>query len=253
MTIHALKAHVQEHLSKASEIMIEDDGVTIPTQVLYPSNSAVLVHVTGGRETCRVSDRGGALQTALSHGVSIPNVADWLLNVSKGPMLTASSSGQIVSRELPIGDVASAIALVARASVDAVQYALSHYTLKRDRLLVQSTSEAIAREFGKSNVLRDAHFTGQSNRVYRFDFAVPLHVGRHLLIDNVTSNANSINAKAIAHLDVSRISDSGPIHAIVYDPEEEWNAADINLLSSAAKLLPLKMLANELVKYQKLN
>jgi hypothetical protein len=242
--------NIAKHIADAFAPIPDADGVLVPTPILYPSNGHVVVHVSGGAHTCVVSDRGDALRTARSHSVEIPDVDHWLSITLRGSFLH-HSHGQITSGEMKLDDVFAGISLVARAASDAVRYAIDHYKPLEDTIY-ERTYREMKGKFGTPNVSRETNIAGASNRNYRFDFAAPIGP-RLLVLDTVVPNANSVNAKAIAHIDVGNLKDTAPFHAIVYDNDADWDASDINLLQSAAQLLPIARLSKELGRYEKLN
>jgi hypothetical protein len=144
----------------------------------------------------------------------------------------------IVSSPVPVGHVASMIVLVAADFLEKV-------------------SEKLVSKFGKARVARETELSGASNRVYRFDFLV--HAGSSILVvDHVSPHANSINAKAAAHIDLGR-RDTLPINghvlsekqqAIVYDSSLGWQAADLTFLQTAAQLVPYAKMGEALAQIQ---
>jgi len=242
---------MQEAIASALAPVADEDGILVPTPVLYPSNGNVVVHVTGGANKCIVSDRGDALRNARAHGVDIPNVDQWLSTVIKGSFLRASK-GHITSGELNLQDVFVGIALVARAASAAVFYALDRYKPATVTVRDRALSQLIGR-YGAAHVSREAVAVGESTRSYRFDFAVRSIGPKPLLLDTVVPNPIAVNAKAIAHIDISKLGTKAPSHAIIYDETADWEAADINLLQSSAQLLPVSRLATELGRYERLH
>jgi hypothetical protein len=55
-----------------------------------------------------------------------------------------------------------------------------------------------------------------------------------LIIDTVTKDASSINARVVANLDVRAANDEGITQRIVYDEDEGWAPSDLNLLQVGA-------------------
>jgi hypothetical protein len=240
-----------ERVSATFAPIPDHDGVLVSTPILYPSNGNVVVHVSGGSRECIVSDRGDALRNARAHGVDVPDVDRWLKLVTTGSFVHAAN-GQITSGEMKADDLFAGIAFVARAASEAVRYAIEHYKPAEETIYAR-TYNIVLERFGKSNVMREYAVAGASNRNYHFDFAAPIAAGRFLLLDTVLPNANSVNAKAIAHIDVGNLNGAAPFHALVYDSDVSWNASDINLLQSAAQLLPIATLAKELGRYENLH
>ena len=241
-----------DRISEAfAPVPARDGGLLVPTSLLYPSNGNVVVYVSGGHESCVVSDRGDALRNARAHCVEIPDVNAWLSNSLRGSFLH-HARGQITSGAIRLDEIVAGIALVSRAASDAVRYALDHY--KRPGVTVyKRTYETLIKHFGTPNVSREMIIAGASNRNYRFDFSIPVSGSKRLFLDTVSPNPNSVNATAIAHIDVGNLKERAPFHAIVFDPESDWEASDINLLQSASQLLPIARLSNELGRYESLH
>ena len=229
-----------------------ENGVLVPTPVLYPSNSNVVVYVTGGAKSCVVSDRGDALRVARAHGAEISDADQWLRNVLRGSFLH-SSSGDITSGEMEVKNVLAGIALVARAAATAVSYAIEHYVPRKEITIQQRALTELKRRFGPSQISRSVSARGASDRHYSFDFSIVSIGPKPLLLDTVSPNPNSINAKAVAHIDLENLQEKAPMHAIIYDQSADWDAAEINLLQSAAQLLPVSRLSQELNRYAHIN
>ena len=249
MTIVAL---VRDRLQAAFPIVETDEGFAVQTPVIYPSNSTVSVYVSGGETQCVVTDGAGAYRQAISHGARITDAELWLKSLLRNSELSATDKGVIVSPRIAIDDVPWAVTLVARASARAAFHAVENHVKRSERDVAGTAFNALAATFGGPNVSRDVAYAGASNRSYRFDFSVPAS-GRPLLVDIVNPHPNSVNAKAVAHIDLSKLGSRMPKHAIVFDPKDDWDAADINLLKDAARLLPINNLGRELMAYRTMN
>ncbi len=59
------------------------------------------------------------------------------------------------------------------------------------------------------------------------------------MVDAVLPDANSINSHAIAHLDLNQLNDEKIVQRMVYDDDDNWDAADLNLLQMATTLVAL--------------
>jgi hypothetical protein len=108
----------------------------------------------------------------------------------------------------------------------------------RFRDLRKELYEVLALRFSEERVESDRRLTGKSNRQYHFDHVVTLNHDHRLVVDAVLPDASSINARAIAHVDLARLEDPNIVQRIVYDDELEWEAADLNLLQMAATVVP---------------
>jgi hypothetical protein len=61
---------------------------------------------------------------------------------------------------------------------------------------------------------------------------------RKLIIDPVSNDPSSINARVVANLDVKATGNPNIIQRIVYDDEDDWSAVDLNLLQVGATAVP---------------
>ena len=61
---------------------------------------------------------------------------------------------------------------------------------------------------------------------------------RRLIIDAVTNEPSSINARVVANLDVAATKNPLLEQRIVYDDEDDWTPADLNLLNVGAIAVP---------------
>ena len=114
---------------------------------------------------------------------------------------------------------------------------------RHPRSLREDLEQMLYSTFPTQHVKRDVHVQGMTTRPYRFDAEIMIGGGCRLLIDPVTQDANSIYSRQVAHFDVGRLKDRRIIQRIVYDDRDHWNAADLNLLQTAAtmSLIPIAM------------
>jgi len=233
--------YVLSSYTRSTEI---DGYIAVPTHCLYPSNKAVTVYVTGGPTGSRVSDEGGALDELSAHGRSISDPDRFLARFCRVGGLLASG-GKISSIPVPMEGLAAAVVLVANASSAAARWGLDHSPALRRRDLRQEVYAVLTRHFPKEKIASQARLTGKSSRQYHFDHVVQFD-DRKLIVDSVLPDANSVNSRAIAHFDVSQMEDLRLIQRIVYDDEEPWDAADLNLLQMAAPLVSISRFGQKL-------
>jgi len=67
---------------------------------------------------------------------------------------------------------------------------------------------------------------------------VSLPDGRRLIVDAVMNEASSINSRVVANLDIRAANDDTISQRIIYDDDEGWSAADLNLLQVGAPAVP---------------
>jgi hypothetical protein len=94
--------------------------------------------------------------------------------------------------------------------------------------------------------LRNGTVIGKSNKPHKFDNLVRLGRDRQLILDVVTREASSINAALVAHLDVKNAEYDKIEQRIIYDDDDKWSAADLNLLKLGATPVPFSRAAEVL-------
>jgi hypothetical protein len=241
---------IREALHAFIECVDEGERVAVPTLCLYPSNGTVTVYVTGGTRECIVSDGGGAIDEIAAHGLPVVDSPRLLKPFCKSRGLVVHA-GQIMSPPVPIEAVAATIALVANASSGAAHWGVHKIKTPHRRDIRAALAQVLEGRFGKDRVLAEQHLTGQSTRRYRFDHIVMLGGDRRLLIDAVIPEASSVNAKAIAHIDLKQTEDPNLVQRVVYDEEDHWDAADLSLLQMAAGLVPFSMVQPNLDRIER--
>lgn len=230
---------VAELISSSMSATDAGDSVAVNTQCLFPSNGVVTVHVYGGRETSMVSDQGATARVVESHGVIVPNINRWLSGFAIRAGLRVANN-EIRSPQVAVSALPAAVMLVANAAATASRYAIENYAMRESPDLVEEIQDRLIHRFGRSQVQSDVELTGKSNRVYHFDFRVADHGGNYAVIDHVNPHSASINAKAAAHIDLTRREDKRIIQTLVYDSSLDWNSSDIIFLQSAAPTVPLE-------------
>ena len=232
---------VKEALAPFNECHLVEGQIAVTTHCLYPSNEAVTVYVSGGKNGALVSDEGAAIDVLSVHKRLIPDSERYLRRFCTAPGLRVLA-GKICSPEVSFDQLSAAVVLVANASAAAAHWGIEHIKVHKERDLRGDLFGELRKRFSKDQIQQDAKLTGKSSRRYRFDSVVTLDRGRLLAIDAVLPDANSINSHAIAHLDLRQKEDKNIIQRLVYDDEQEWNAADLNLLQMAAAVAPFSKL-----------
>ncbi len=218
--------------------------VAVTTHCMYPSNSAVTVFVMGGDRECVVSDNGETVRLVRSHGLSIPESGRWLNPFCKRAGLTLVRD-HIQSPPVPMAALSNAIMLVANTAAIAARHAVDQFGIEKISLK-DRIHQILSRLYSAPSISVGAPIAGESTRIYHPDFLV--HTGSPLgmIVDSVTPHANSINAKAAAHIDIGRL-EKHPLQTIVYDASVEWAAADLSFLkSTTADLVPYEKLQQSL-------
>lgn len=236
-------------LGESAPCVSVGNAVAVPTHCLYPTNKAVSVLISGGPRECVVSDNGGALDELTACGLTEFVTESFKLHVSsvcKGRGVRYSN-GHIVSPPVPLEGLPTALAMVANTSSEVAHWGLRSLKPRRKRSLRSEISRILGHYFSAEQILAQEHITGHSTRRYPIDWVIRMSSSAKVLIDMVLPEPSSINAKAIAHMDIRGIShlpnsaSEGHFETfLAYDDEDEWKSSDLSLLKMAGRLVPLK-------------
>ena len=206
---------VAEALKLFSTFEENRGSVAVYTHCLYPDNAVVTVWVRGGPEYgFVVSDEGRAIDELTAYNREILNPDRFLIRFCRREGLSAKD-GKIHSPRVPTDSLASAISFVANASAHAVMRGLETLRIHRPRNLRKELSDLLGRTLPARHVRREVRLRGHTTRYYRFDAVIDLGEKRRLLIDPVTPDPGSINARAVAHFDVGRLGDGGILQRLI--------------------------------------
>ena len=225
-------------------------GVRVTTQCLYPSNGLVRVFVNGGKGSVVVSDDGEALGEALAAGIVIENPEKLLRGFVKQRGLIIVN-GVIRTPVTPMEAAPVAILHVANVAKDAAHWLYEHGGLRRRSDFRELLSKFLANEF-KQHVA-ETKLLGASQKSHTFANVISFANGRRFIVDAVSNDASSINARLVANLDVKANQDPMIDQRIIYDDAQSWPAADLMLLQNGATIVPfsqalpvIQRIANEL-------
>jgi hypothetical protein len=221
------------HLASVTRIA---GGVRVMTHCLYPSNSLVQVVVRGGPNTIIVSDDGGASGDALSAGIPVKDYARTLSHLVTEQGLFIKG-GVVFSPQLPTAAAPAAILHVANASQEVARWLYDHLKIPRTRDFRVALAEFLRTKF-VDRLIQNETIVGHSQKPHRFANIIELLLGRRLIVDPVSHDASSINSRVIANLDVKANNNPLIEQRIVYDDDEAWTAADLNLLQVGAYAIP---------------
>lgn len=212
-----------------------DDGLKITTHCLYPSNGLVRVTVRGGLETLVVSDDGETLGEAAAAGIEIENPEKLIRNMvrQRGLLL---STGVIHTPPVEFDAASVAIVHVANAARDISTWLYEHTGLKRRRDFKTVLASFLTETF-REQVAED-HIIGASHKSHTFANVISFANGRKLIVDAVSNDPSSINARVVANLDVKSVHDRTIDQRIVFDDSANWSSADLNLLQVGATIVP---------------
>jgi hypothetical protein len=236
---------VRRGLDEAAPVARAGGDVVATTHCMYPSNGLVRVTVRGGGETIVASDEGGALGEALSAGIMVKDYDRTLGALVKEQGLILRE-GVIYTPPMPTKAASLAVMLVANASQEVARWLYEHTKIKRTRDFRAMLADFLTNKFD-DRVAHNAVVIGHSNKPHRFANVISLPGDRRLIVDPVANEASSINARVVANLDVKAMENPLIIQRIVYDDEEDWTAADLNLLHVGAPVVPFSR-ASEVIE-----
>lgn len=225
---------IKQAMSDFISVLELRDGVKVATQCIYPSGAFVNVVVRGGEDTFIVSDEGWAVREIESAGAHLANADKSLRQVVK-PFGLEIHSGVIRSPQCGLSNLPAVIAIVANASSESAEWLFSHTKIKHDEKFREAVALFLRRDYGKA--VQEETIIGNSNKPHRFDNILRIDDHRKLLIDAVSNDRNSINARVVANLDVKSANIENIIQRIVYNDMEQWNAEDLSLLSVGAPVV----------------
>ena len=137
---------------------------------------------------------------------------------------------------MPIEAGPLAVLLVANASQEIARWLYDHVKLKRTRNFKEMLAAFLKKTF--DNYVAPATIVGHSQKRHKFANVISLPHERRLIIDAVANEPSSINARLVANLDVAATKNPLLEQRIVYDDEEDWTPADLNLLNVGAIAVP---------------
>lgn len=224
---------IQRELASLFSVTEGDGFVRVVTGCMYPSNGFVQVSVRGGEDTFVVSDEGGAIQQIRSAGAEIKSF-DRMVK----PMLEQFGldivNGVIRAPTCDAARVAYSIAVVSNASKAAADFLFSRVKVKPHDNFKEVVSNFLHVAFKD---VRHETIVGNSNKPHKFDNIIHLDGGRRIIVDAVVPDANSINARFAANMDVRSAGLSNVEQRIVYDDNDDWSLADLSLLQAGAPLV----------------
>jgi len=202
---------------------------------MYPSNGFVQVIVYGGGDSFRVSDNAGAINELVSAGIDVHRSDGSIARKLKEQGLQVSHAA-IVSQVCTRNELPIAIALVANASKDIAEWLFDTARIRPQRDFKALVRAFLDRTF-ESRAQKDVTIVGGSNKPHRFDNIVITPNGGRLIVDPVIHDHSSISARIVANMDVRNADIPNLEQRIIYDDEDDWNAADLNLLQVGAPVI----------------
>lgn len=226
---------VKDALAGISAFSEIPNGVRLSTHCLYPSNAPVRVLVMGAGDSFTVSDEAGAFREAFLAGGEV-DYSDRKFAKAMSAQGLHMKDGVISSPTVSREALPTAIMLVANASKETADWIFEHWKINHARKFKEILKELLRAEFPK---VHEQSIVGESNKPHTFENVVQFMNGSRLLVDAVVKDANSINARVVANLDIANAGYENLHQRIVYDDDDEWSAADLSLLRvSKVGLIP---------------
>lgn len=229
-----LANEIMERMAAIYRCIPIDNGVTMNTHCLYPSNGMVKVTVFGAGTSYFVTDNGGAIHAAESAGAEIKN-PDRMFSKALSKQGLNIKNGAIFSPGVGLENIAAAITIVANASKEISESIFDTWRISHARNFKDVVRNFLRYEL-QTNVKEDK-ISGRSNKPHTFENVVEFMNGSKLLVDAVLKDANSINSRFVANLDVHAKKYPNLKQRIVYDDSEDWQASDLSLLGDSGVLV----------------
>ena len=226
---------IMHALAEARSCRPIPEGFLVGTDCLYPSNALVQVEVQGDRRFV-VSDRGGALDTLVSHGVELGNPIRALTPFASARGLKTSNSGAIYATDVSMDTLPLFILMVANASKDVATSILEKHSFSLYKSFKEELRFDIEKRY-EGRIIHNYSCPGQSNKIHVFDHAISKRDKGMLLLDSAIDEGNSINSIVVSNLDVSRRNDPDISQAIIYDDRTQWRAESLSLLEEGGAVV----------------
>ncbi|AIC11312.1 hypothetical protein XfCFBP8356_010470 [Xylella fastidiosa subsp. sandyi] len=214
------------------------DGMLITTHCIYPTGEFVRARIYGGEESFIVSDEGNALLQMKSAGGEIENPDKIIRKLARKLGIECSKG---ILRTVPVAwdDLPFAVASLANASQKIAEHLFAHIRINEKRDFKTLLRKFLESSFPKN--VRPETILGSSNRRHQFDTIIITN-SKRIIIDPVTRDASSMNARVVANIDVKRAEIPGLDQRITYDDQEDWTGPELKLLQLAAPLIPYSKL-----------
>lgn len=205
-----------------------DNGVAVRTHCLYPSNSSVTVSIRGGDGRYIVMDDGRAFREAENAGARFEkSIKRYERIVSRQGL--SLENGIVKAPAVGSDMIPMAILLVANASKELSEELFATWRPVTKRDFKEAVRTLIRKEFSNF-VVQKERIIGISNKPHTFDNVIHLPGDRRVVVDPVLKDANSINSRVVAHIDLRAAGHDHLEQRIIYDDSEKWSSGDLSLL-----------------------
>jgi hypothetical protein len=215
-----------------------NDGAIMPTALLYPSKASVKVFFLSMGSTIIATDNGGAFACLTGQGGGFDAKSLAKTEFMRRNDVDIDENGNVFYKTSQ-DNIPMALKIVAEASKGVAElWVKSHFKSKKGDILRNALRVKLKNAFN-DNLFENYPYIGDSSKQYNFDFAIKQN-GATRLIDIVTNDQNSINAKFVAHYDVKQNKSDNIEQFLAYDENDGWKSQDFLLLKTTAKLISIQ-------------
>lgn len=238
----------QQILQWVKPIQLESH-VIIPTTLVYPSRSAVMIYAEGGSEHFSLSDGGGAIAHLHEAGAFKLNGVEILKKHFRNSDWAVNNSGWIYTHK-PITkkEFLSEMFELASVSVTASQLLLkkTRHHFSNFKLHLEEELNFLFKNSKRKNSLeKKGKILGASNKNHTFDFVAKTS-NLTIAIDGINPDTYDINHTFVSHLDIKNSNNLNLQQMIIYDESENWRSSDLALLSMSVPPLPYRVAKEQL-------
>jgi hypothetical protein len=210
-------------------------GAKIETHCLYPSLDPVLVFVGASGDNFRVTDAGGASNSASVHARE-DSAIDAGLKLAANYHGVAIIDGALVADHVSADWLMAAIKAVANASAMAAMAAVNAASSAQEESLADKIRNVLLRIVPPHRIASDFEWRGHSGKLWRAHYGVT--GGRILFIKAIAPSHVSVNGAYAAFSDIGEVDELARIG--VFD--RELKRDDLNLIAQVGAIMPLRAL-----------
>ena len=216
---------IKNAICEGRKFALTDGGCRVLSDTLMPSGGVIYVHLQSRVDDLSAHDGGAAFDELARQGGTISSMTG-LRRMLNDTRFRVTDDGVIWRDHIPLQKAASAIMMIADASVRAAAYLLDHATIKAGVPLNQRVKEALQLRFpqGRPNF----SFEGR-HRQHTFDYGFAVD-DQTYLVQSVSPDAQSISSAIVKGLDAKQSDQSNVVPIFAYDPAEKWLSGSLGML-----------------------
>jgi hypothetical protein len=217
--------HVRTAICEGRRFSETDGGCRVLSDTLMPSGGLIYVHFQSRIDDLSAHDNGAAFDELARHGGTISGIAG-LRRMLADTKFRVTDDGVIWRDHIAFDKAATAIMLIADASVRAASYLIDHATIKAGVPLNQRVKEALHARFphGRANY----SFEGK-HRQHTFDYGFAIDDSTYL-VQSVNPDPQSVSAAIVKGLDAREAEQSNVVPIFAYDPQDKWMSGSLGML-----------------------